>query len=366
MMRGMIIDAVRLASFRLPVSYVSALEPRVPGRRLIEARAGAAVAVFDVDRVAGGAAEPLAAFPGPGEPTGNPAVAPDLSLAVWPGMTAVHAIAANGTTVWTARHPCRVCGEVHNSADEYADDMDHRSPEDSGSAAFAADGRTVWVHVRGDLLDTPSLPLAPPGPSPADDDSIEQWVIVAAADGSVLARTGTDSWGVGSQQLPYPDPAVMGLGIGEGQDGSAVLIGRLLEDGLETTRLEGDDRVLIALGPDHFLTVRHGGTTDLRVHRLADLGVTSELVSADLAEASPESDWDYYVAPLDNRTYVASTSHHGHAEDDIQHWLIDVVDGVVRGQVRYPVAVGSQLTGFGDGTWLTAGSEADFALWCLP
>lgn len=95
----MIIDAVQLASFRLPVNYVSALTPRVPGRRLIEAGAGAAVAVFDVDRVAAGAAEPLATFPGPGEHTGDPAVAPDLSPALWPGMTAVHTIAANGTTV---------------------------------------------------------------------------------------------------------------------------------------------------------------------------------------------------------------------------------------------------------------------------
>lgn len=57
--------------------------------------------------------------------------------------------------------------------------MYHRRPEDSGSAAFAADGRTVWVHVHGDLLDAPSAPLAPPGPSPADEDSTEQWVDLA-------------------------------------------------------------------------------------------------------------------------------------------------------------------------------------------
>ncbi|WP_306215171.1 hypothetical protein [Actinoplanes sp. RD1] len=304
---------------------------------------------------------PPATFPEPGEPTSNPAVAPDLSLAVWPGLTAVHAIAANGTTVWTARHPCRVCGEAHHFADEYADDLYHRSP-DSGSAAFAADGRTVWAHVRGDLLDVP----AAPDPSGEDDESIEQWVIFAAADGSVLARTGTDSWSAGSEPLPHLDPAVMGLGIGEGQDGSAVLFGRLGEEGLETTMLAGGDRVLVALGPDHFLTVRHGGTTDLRVHRLADLGVTAELGSADLPEGGPESGWGYDVAPLDGRTYVASTSHHGHAERDIRYWLIDVADGVVRGQVRCPGATGPRLIGFGDGTWLTAGPEGDLALWRLP
>ncbi|WP_305786593.1 hypothetical protein [Symbioplanes lichenis] len=354
----MIIDAVRVASFRLPVGYVSALTPRVPGRRLIVAGVGAAVAVFDVDRAAAG---PLATFPQPGEPTGDPAVAPDLSLAVWPGLTAVHAVAANGTAVWTARHPCRVCGETHESADEYADDLYHRSP-DSGSAAFAADGRTVWAHVRGDLLDAP----APPGPPPADDDSTEQWVVFAAADGSVLARTGTESWGAGSDHLPHLDPAVMGLDIGEGQDGSVVLVGRLREDGLETVSFDDRDRILVALGPDHVLTVRHGGPTDLRVHRLTDLGVTAELASADLPGSGPENGWDYYVAPLDDRTYVASTSRHGHAEDDIRHWLIDVVDGVVRGQVRYPGAAGPRLIGFGDGTWLTAGPESDVALWRLP
>jgi hypothetical protein len=130
--------------------------------------------------------------------------------------------------------------------------------------------------------------------------------------------------------------------------------------------LDDRDRVLVALGPDHLVTVRHGGTTDLRVHRLADLGVTAELASADLPEGGPESGWHYDVAPLDDRTYLASTSPHGHAERDVRHWLIDVAAGVVRGQVRHPGAVVSRLIGFGDGTWLTTGPEGECTLWRLP
>ncbi|WP_406379587.1 hypothetical protein [Streptomyces sp. NBC_01618] len=168
---------------------------------------------FDPD--AGDAAEAVR-FPAPWPRRfGTANVSPDGGTAVFAGVHAVRCVDAAGATRWEVRHGCSSgeCPLIHASFDEYAADDEHAYP-DSGSAAVSADGKLVWAHVRG--------PFADDGEE-ADDD--ELWLVIDAADGRVLGRAATGTVASGSFHTPHPDPAQMGLSIGEGEEGSPALWG---------------------------------------------------------------------------------------------------------------------------------------------
>ncbi|MGW5175427.1 hypothetical protein ACWERY_13820 [Streptomyces sp. NPDC004082] len=108
---------------------------------------------------------------------------------------------------WELRHRCWAGCAGHTAFDEYGDDRDHRYAS-SGSAAFSADGKLLWAHVLGPLS----------GEQPDGDRGEEEWLVLDAADGTVLARTRTRTSAAGSVHVPHPDPGQMGLSVGEGQD----------------------------------------------------------------------------------------------------------------------------------------------------
>jgi hypothetical protein len=350
------ITAQPVAAVSLPAACEGPLTPGLPGRRLVITRTDTTLAVYDLDHPAAGDHAPLVAFPAPWPrgASGVDAVAPGLDLAVFAGLHALRGVTPDGVTRWEIPHGCWGCEGFHETADEYAGENDHKYP-DQGSACFGADGRTVRAHVR----------------EPRGESGPETWLVIDPVDGTVVARAGTETYAAGSHHLPHPDPAVMGLAVGEGQDGSPALWGRLTDGVLHVERLPGDDRVLVAAGPGGrtFLARGHGQGQELTVHRMADHAVLGTILADLLAPADPAARWGFRCGLLDDRTLVAGTSEHGYGTTGVRHWFIDVETLEVRGPIRYPAAAdpGPHPIGLGDGSWLTMtpGGE-DVQVWRLP
>ncbi|MGK5517749.1 hypothetical protein ACSNN9_00125 [Micromonospora sp. URMC 107] len=294
---------------------------------------------------------------------GIDAVGPTLDLAVFSGQHALHAVDATGALRWSVRHGCwsSSCLSFHDSYEEYAGSGEHRHP-DSGSCWISADGSTVWAHVRTPL------------PDDVEPELDEEWLVLDAADGRLLARASTGTAAAGSHHVPHPDPGQMGLSIGEGQDGAPLRWGRWDGTRLTVTRIGDDDRCLVDVSPSgtRLLTIAHWGRQPA-IHRLSDGAVTHE-VAADHRfpphpqappDAEEEPDWGYQCGFVDERTVVASTKERYGCP---RHWLIDTARGDVLGQVEYPMPVSEDPMALGDGTWLTCGEDDPFhvSLWELP
>jgi hypothetical protein len=362
MILGMEIGALPVAAGSLPGRVQGPLVPGPPGRRLVVVYSDTELAVCDVDRVAAGDNGPVVVFPLPWPGGGVDAVGPGLDVAVFAGLHAVRAVEPDGRTRWEIRHACWVCEGIHESAEEYAADEDHRY-FDSGSVGFDAGGRRVWAHVRVPLMGETAVA------DPRGDTSPEGWLVIDASDGTVMGRADTYTYAAGSDHVSHPDPAVMGLSVGEGQDGSPALWGHWRDGDLSIDRLEGDGQILVAAGPGGrtFLTVCHERRQELNVYRLPDLAVLGTLLADALPSAGESAEWDFSYAFLDDRRLVASTSDRGHGKKDVRHWLIDVQALEVLGQVRYPADGFSGPQGWGDGAWMTTGPTLnDVSVWRLP
>jgi hypothetical protein len=352
MISGMEIHAQLVASVTLPAAFAGLLEAGPAGRRLVATRTPTSLAVYDLDRPTTGAPEPVVSFPAPwpARRSGIDAVAPDLALAVFAGMRSLRAVTPDGRTVWEIPHACWGCGEQHAPDEDLTGDLFHRRP-DHGSAGFSADGTTVRAHIRvtGDT-----------------DGFSERWLVIDPADGTILAQAGTDTCAAGSRHVPHPDPALMGLSVGVGQDGAPALWGRHTGGELVISRLDGDDRILLTSGPggETFLARGHEDVDELTVHRTADLSRLGVLRTGDLPPAGEGTGWDHRCGPVDDTTVVAGTSDHGQGDKTVQHWLIDIPALTVRGPVRYPVEAGSSALGLNDGTWLTtAPGSTEVSVW---
>ncbi|MFF4341817.1 hypothetical protein ACFY00_18010 [Kitasatospora sp. NPDC001540] len=285
---------------------------------------------------------------------GEVTVAP--GLVVFTGTHAVRAVAADGATVWEVRHGCWVCGEVHPSFAAYADDPDHDSP-DGGSAAFGADGALLWVHVRGPLEEDADL-----------TDDQELWLVLDAATGRVLGRAATDTVASGSLHTPDPDPARMGLSIGQGEEGSPALRGRW--DGRRlAVEWREEEWVLLAASPSgrRLLAVDTGQWS---LHLLdPDSGEVLARLNAEEAVPPPPGDdsrvhWDFDATFLDEDTLLVGTSESDLGSGLARHWLVDVRSGALpelalRGAVAYPAgsAVAGPVRAAGDGTWATVAAD---------
>ncbi|MGW2338281.1 hypothetical protein ACWCXS_30475 [Streptomyces sp. NPDC001685] len=320
--------------------------------------------------LAGDAPVPTIRFPAPWPPGfGSWAVSPGADLAVFAGRHALRAVDRSGRARWELRHPCRAGCAGHTDAFEYVDDRDHRY-SGSGSVAFAADGKVVWAHVPGPSADEDA----------GGDDGPEEWLVLDATDGTVLARAATGTVAAGSVHVPHPDPGQMGLSVGEGQDGSPLLWGRWDGRRLAVDTFGGEDRVLLAVSPsgDRLLTVTHDQDT-LAVHRTTDGSVTAAL-DADVVPPHPAAEedagdsgddetrayFDYEGGFVDEDTVVAGTVESDEESGPGRHWLVDAASMRLLGRLAYPVEVTGPPRALGDGTWYTV-SAADSALlvWAL-
>ncbi|WP_329451651.1 hypothetical protein OG894_24425 [Streptomyces sp. NBC_01724] len=336
---------------------------RWPDRRLLIQRGDFEAVAVDLD-------DPSAAqtrFPAPWPRRfGTFTVAPGGDLAVFAGVHSVRAVDPAGAVRWEVRHGCWEggCRILHESFDEYADSRSHLYA-DSGSAVFSADGSLVWAHVRG--------PVATAGPDP---EALDEWLVIDAADGRVLGRADAQTVAAGSEHVPHPDPAQMGLSVGEGQDGAPLLWGRWDGTELSVEHFGEEERILTSVSPtgEHFLTVAHD-LDSLALHRVSDGAVVAEIEAADAVPRHPDADpddfdaddvmWDYECGFVDKETAISSTDQ-DEEYGPVRHWLLDATGMRPAGQVTYPFPVSGTPTALGDGTWYTVSGSGDAVhLWAL-
>jgi hypothetical protein len=333
-----------------------------PGRRLLVQRGDTELVTLDVTGADAGQATEVR-FPAPWpRDFGTVTVSPEGDAAVFAGVHAVRSVEATGTTRWEVRHACwdGSCPLLHTSFAEYADDKDHFYA-DSGSAAVSADGRLVWAHVRGPLSDDGQA---------ADDE--ELWLVLDAANGRVLDRAETETVASGSFHTPHPDPAQMGLSIGEGEEGSPLLWGRWDGHRLTVEQI-GAERILLAVSPSgrHLLTVPVGQWS-LDLHQVDEGAVLRKLDAQGTVPAHPANTggdrvyWDFEAAFVDEDTVVAGTSECEARYGTARHWLVDVRGMTLRGEISYPFPVAGPARSAGDGTWYTVSEDrTSLHLWQL-
>ncbi|MGF1428306.1 hypothetical protein [Kitasatospora sp. LaBMicrA B282] len=368
----MTIPARLVATIAAPLDPAStpATAPQLlarPGGALLAQRSDTELVALDPDRSGPGRATEVR-FPAPWpRRVGSVAVAPGREFAVFAGVHAVRSVTPAGATRWEVRHGCWAgsCAARHASFDEYAHDAEHRYP-DGGSVAVSADGRYVWAHVRGPLIDHENT-----ADEDTDDDQ-ELWLLLDAADGRVLGRLSTGTIASGSAHTPHPDPARMGLSVGEGEEGSPVLWGRW--DGRRLTVAEiGTERLLLAVSPSgrHLLSV-DAGQWSLALHRAADGSVLRELAAEGTVPphpASPGGDrvhWDYDAAFVAEDTVVAGTSECDAGFGAARHWLVEVPGMSLGGEIGYPAPVSGPARTVGGGRWCTVSKDGtSVQLWEL-
>jgi hypothetical protein len=331
----------------------------LPGARMLTQRSDDELVVRRMDGGSG-----TVRFPAPWPRRyGTSTVAPDGSLAVFAGVHAVRAVDPAGEVRWEIRHGCwsgGACGRMHSAFYEYADDRDHRHAE-GGSAGFSADGRLVWAHIRGPL---PEGPLG--------TETVDEWLLIDAADGRPFVRADIQAAAAGSEHVPHPDPAQMGLSIGEGQDGAPLRWGRWDGDDLHIEYFDHADLVLLGVSPsgDHLMTVNHDQDT-LAVHETKNGSVTAtwdaESTIAPHPETEPDNDeaqlfWDWAGGFVDESTVIAGTAESDEEWGEGRHWLLRTTGTREPEQLRYPFPVSGIPTALGDGTWYTVEGD-DVHVW---
>ncbi|MFE2711874.1 hypothetical protein ACFXKI_07730 [Streptomyces mirabilis] len=341
----------------------------LPGRTLILQGDDTQLAAYDLAAALAGEAS-VARFPRPWPRRfGTCTVAPGLDVAVFAGVHAVRAVDRRGTTLWEVRHGCweGSCRKMHASFEEYGENTDSRGHlyADSGSVVFSADGKLVWAHVRGPLAE-----------GDEDPGVIDEWLVLDATDGRVLGQADILTAAAGSGHVSHPDPGQMGLSVGEGQDGVPLLWGRWNGERLTVDRIGDDDRCLMAVSPsgEHFLTVTHYQEA-LALHRVEGGSVVSELdaeeVIPDHPALHPDNDepevrWDYYGGFLDEHTVIAGTSEADEEYGAGRHWLVDVRDMRLLGEVTYPFPTSGVPNTLGDGSWYTIAEDTkELQVWRL-
>ncbi|MER6959982.1 hypothetical protein [Streptomyces sp. NPDC000618] len=315
---------------------------------------------------------PVVRFPAPWPSRfGRDAVSPAGDLAVFVALHALRAVDRLGSTLWELRHRCWAGCAGHESVTEYADDRGHHRYMGSGSAGFSADGTLVWAHIRGPLAHE----------EPVHGRFTEEWLVIDAVDGTVLARARTHTAAAGSDHVPHPDPGQMGLSIGEGQEGSPLRWGRWDGHALAVDGFGDEDRVLLAVSPsgDRLLTVTHAQDV-LALHRTADGTVEAELgavvvprhpaLETEQFEAFEDDEaqvfFDYEEGFLDEDTVVVGTVESDDGFGTGRHWLVDTACMQLTDRLIYPFEVPGLPRPLGDGTWYTVSdTENALCLWTL-
>jgi hypothetical protein len=304
---------------------------RWPGRITALAREDGVLVVRDLAKEP---IEEIARFPLPATEwaRGVTAVSPDARIAVFPGTGSLLAVDSAGETLWE---------HTHQSWEEPS----------TGSCAFTGGGTQLWATV--------------PGHFEGDTYSGDEWLVLEALTGKVLARTFLNCSALGSEHMPYSDGVHMGLSVGEGQDGAPLYWGRLDGDSITFWDVGDDDRVLLDVHPegDGYLTVAHF-QEDAAWHDFPS-GEDKEAVEAPLGVSSESECWDFAGGYVDARTVLLSTTEFEETEEDGRHWLVDVADGSIRGEVEYPRPVTGYAQPLGDGTWLTTDEDGHTCRWSL-
>ncbi|GAA2688740.1 hypothetical protein [Nonomuraea recticatena] len=303
---------------------------------------GTSLELHDLDAFFGAEPSLISAFavPWPDEESWEAAVSPDGDVGVFCNDEAVRAVTPTGAVLWEHRGHRR-----------------HSRKENRSSCRVSDDGRHVWAMLPG-----------PPSSGVWRDDGTfdgtpyqgDEWLVLAADTGRVVARETLDCAAVGGEHLPHADGRHMGLGVGEGQDGLHVYWGRLEEDGLRVWKHEDDYRILLDVHPSGLSYLSYAPPDEIAWHSFPGGLIMRRLEAADAwRPATGEAYWDG-ADYVDADTVIATATLYAETPQDARHILIDAVSGQVRGEVRYPTPAHESAYPLGDGTWLTAEGDTLF------
>lgn len=208
------------------------------------------------------------------------------------------------------------------------------------SCVLSSGGRVVWVY-RPDAM--------------AGRDRPDQWVVLDAATGAVIAQADLDTVGHGGRQLVHRAGDQVLLNVGEGQDGSVIHRASVTEGRMDVMRYPWSSRCLIDVSPDgrHFMTVDHD-QTDMALHTYPDGEMTLAL-SVDVFGCDPdETVVEWSGGYLNQDTVIVTLA--GETEDEqewFRHYRVDTSSGRVQAEFDAHVEALHDIEPLGDGSWLT-------------
>ncbi|MFC0552741.1 hypothetical protein ACFFHJ_17785 [Planotetraspora thailandica] len=286
---------------------------------------GGDIHAYDVASGSFGLLSPAAVFqPSPGDDVVDHTVSADLERAVYTTLNAAVCVTRDGTEVWrSAFEPL--------SAERYG----HKP-----SCTLSLDDRVAWVY-RPDGMAGRNRP--------------DQWVILDAQTGGLIAQADLETFGHGGLHYRHPAGEHLLLDVGEGQDGLTIFRGALDGSRLDLVRYPWNDRSLIALTPggDHFMTVHHE-QTDVAFHTYPDGDVTLELSLESFGYDLEEAGVEYSGGYLTPDTAIVAIA--GETEDEeewFRHYSVDLRSGQIEGEFEGHAEDPYDVEPLGDGSWLT-------------
>jgi hypothetical protein len=284
--------------------------------------------------------EPVAQFTRASSTRSVPAVAPDLASAAVLHRDRVTLVSQKGRELWSLSH-----SPWGNNGSE------------SGCCAFSHNGTLLWVVVP----DSPNAEQVPLRTFPFSTDGSDQLWIVDVATGDIITKAQLSCNGAGGSMVAHPDHEWIGIGIGEGQDGSNIYWARFenrienrIEDRLRIDQLADTSRILIDVHPNgtSFLTTPQEQDV-IQVHAFPSGKVLAELAN-DLDEAEF---FDFDACYIDDRSALLKVTN---GEDDSTRFVVvDAETLSILGPLepstdpRADLQDQSIACGLGDGTWLT-------------
>ncbi|MFF4418385.1 hypothetical protein ACFYY8_38150 [Streptosporangium sp. NPDC001559] len=272
-----------------------------------------------------GVLTPSAVFvPRPGDDVVEHAASADLGWVVYTTLNAAVCVTSSGDERWRA------------AFEPFSDDRYGNRP----GCVLSLDDRRAWIY-RPDAMAGRDLP--------------DQWVVLDAESGAVVAQADLETSGHGGWQFRHPTDEYVLLDIGEGQDGSIIYLATVSNGHLAPVRYPWADRVLIDLSPDgkQFMTVDHG-QADVAFHSYPSGEVTGTLQVEDFGQDPDEAVLEWSGGYLDLDTVVVALM--GEDEDGeewFRHYRVNVPTGRVEAELLSNARHADDLQLLGDGTWLT-------------
>jgi hypothetical protein len=270
----------------------------------------------------------------------------------------IRVVGPDGTTRWELRH-----AGWHGG---------HRDPRPPGPPAVSPDGSLVSVLVPTLATGERAAILVQDTP-PRYRYARDTLLLLDAASGAVRARRPIGAVASDVTQRWHPDGSLLALSCWTAWYSWSTWWIEPRHDGLHirggTTMREVIDFLPAA---SRVLTIRRAegiayndDRDELASH---DVGADDPAVLFDLGELAIDRDNDEFAgAYLIDGAHVLVTGriYLPGRPVSVRHWLCDAATLLPLGRVRYPVAVGGDVTPLGDGTWLTR-DRSRLHRWALP
>jgi hypothetical protein len=222
---------------------------------------------------------------------------------------------------------------------------------ESGCSSFSVDGANVWVVVPDSPIDA-SVPLER---FPFSTDGSDQLWVIDVESGRCLFKAQLSCNSAGGEMVTHSDGEWIGIGIGEGQDGSLVYWACISNSGrLEVQQLADTSRILIdvhASGATFLTTPQERDV--VQVHAFPSGDVLAELVN----DFNDDEFFDFDACYIDAQYALVKVTN---GEDGSQRFeVVDATTLAMLGTLQGPLGQAegmpevSLVGGLGDGTWLT-------------